>query len=87
MLPLSSCFFTPLICFRIELILALEPQEEQSGIFNCTTLSAAPANDPSAANKIRTKNNWNIFFIILTTDSIRLKNYVMSGQLAIIICN
>ena len=61
--PLCSCFITPSIFFRIELILALEPQAEQPGTFNCTILSPAEATPKKAANKRRIKKNLNIFFI------------------------
>ena len=62
--PLFSCFFTPLIFFRIELILAAELQVEQPGIVNRTTLSPAPAALAKTAKKIRDKKILNIFFIL-----------------------
>jgi hypothetical protein len=62
-LPLFLCFLTPSICLRIEPILALDPQAEQPGTFNCTILSLARATLPPQANKMQTKNIPNTFFI------------------------
>jgi len=61
---LFSCFFTPLIFFRIEPILALEFQEEQPGIVSCTILSSAKATLINTDKKTIAKNTFNIFFII-----------------------
>jgi hypothetical protein len=65
--PLFSYFSTPGIFFRIELILAADPQEEQPGMDNCTALSSARAKFPMVAKKTRIKTNFNIFFITHTT--------------------
>jgi hypothetical protein len=61
--PLCSCFITPSIFFRIEPILALEPQAEQPGTVNCTILSPPRATPQKAANKMRVKNTLNAIVI------------------------
>jgi septum formation protein len=54
---------TPPFFVRIDLILEAEPQEEQPGIVNCTTLSSAITTPAETDKKTRAKKTLNIFFI------------------------